>query len=344
MNKRVLVALSGGVDSSVCVHLLKEQGYDVGGVVLKMSPAHEETVAAAKDAAATLNIPLYVSDMTERFEREVVSYFAAEYKAGRTPNPCIRCNPTVKFRALLEAADEYGYEWIATGHYAGLTEKDGAVALKVADCRKRDQTYMLYGLKQDVLSRLLLPLASLEKSEVRAIAEAAGLAAAKKPDSQEICFIPDNNYAAFIEKRLGPSPKGEFISPWGTPCGVHQGIFRYTVGQRKKLGIALGEPVFVKTIDVENNKIYLARAGEDRITRVFVSNLTTTDDKPLPSRFRAGVKLRSAAEPVGAEILCDGERAEVILDESYRVVAAGQSAVFYDGDLVLGGGIIERGE
>ena len=341
MNKRVLVALSGGVDSSVCVHLLKEQGYDVGGVVLKMSPAHDETVAAAKDAAASFDIPLFVSDMTECFEATVVDYFMAEYKAGRTPNPCIRCNPTVKFRALLETADEKGYEKVATGHYAGLEEKDGVILLKRAACLKRDQSYMLYRLGQDVLSRLILPLAAMEKTEVRAIAERLGIAAAKKPDSQEICFIPDNDYAKYIEDRLGPSPKGEFIAPWGDVCGEHRGILHYTVGQRKKLGIALGEPVFIKTIDPEENRIYLARAGEDKIRTVFLSQLTAPDGKPLPKRFRAEVKLRSVAQPVPAEIFCEGDRAELRLDEPYRVVAKGQSAVFYNGDVVLGGGVIE---
>ena len=344
MSKRVLVALSGGVDSSVCVHLLKEQGYDVGGVVLKMSPAHDDTVAAAKDAAASFNIPLFVSDMTERFEAMVVDYFMAEYKAGRTPNPCVRCNPTVKFKALLETADQNGYDNVATGHYAGLERANDITLLKKAAFLKRDQSYMLYRLGQDVLSRLILPLASMEKTEVRAIAERLGIAAAKKPDSQEICFIPDNNYAKYIEERLGPSPKGEFIAPWGGVCGEHRGILHYTVGQRKKLGIALGEPVFIRKIDPAENRIYLARAGEDTIRTVFLSQLTAPDGKPFPPRFRAGVKLRSVAQPVSAEIICNGNSAEVRLDEPHRVVANGQSAVFYHGDIVLGGGIIENAE
>ena len=181
----------------------------------------------------------------------------------------------------------------------------------------------------------------MEKTEVRAIAERLGIAAAKKPDSQEICFIPDNDYAKYIEDRLGPSPKGEFIAPWGDVCGEHRGILHYTVGQRKKLGIALGEPVFIKTIDPEENRIYLARAGEDKIRTVFLSQLTAPDGKPLPKRFRAEVKLRSVAQPVPAEIFCEGDRAELRLDEPYRVVAKGQSAVFYNGDVVLGGGVIE---
>lgn len=346
MGKRVLMALSGGVDSSAGVYLLKQQGYEVGGVVLKMSPAHEETVAAAKEAAAALGVPLFVKDMTEAFEQTVVSYFMEEYKAGRTPNPCIRCNPTVKFRALLETADEQGYDWIATGHYAGLERKDGVTWLKRAECRRRDQSYMLYRLGQDVLSRLILPLAGLEKPQVRELARQAGLSCADKPDSQEICFIPDNDYAGFIERRLGPSPEGEFIAPRGGVCGKHRGILHYTVGQRKKLGIALGEPVFIREIDPQQNRIYLARAGEDTITKVTLADFAIPSEQPLPERFSARVKLRSAAEPVETQVVFDAETrsAELLLAEPYRVVAKGQSAVLYDGDTVLGGGIISGSE
>ena len=346
MGKRVLMALSGGVDSSAGVYLLKQQGYEVGGVVLKMSPAHEETVAAAKEAAAALGVPLFVKDMTEAFEQTVVSYFMEEYKAGRTPNPCIRCNPTVKFRALLETADEQGYDWIATGHYAGLERKDGVTWLKRAECRRRDQSYMLYRLGQDVLSRLILPLAGLEKPQVRELARQAGLSCADKPDSQEICFIPDNDYAGFIERRLGPSPEGEFIAPWGGVCGKHRGILHYTVGQRKKLGIALGEPVFIREIDPQQNRIYLARAGEDTITKVTLADFAIPSAQPLPERFSARVKLRSAAEPVETQVVFDAETrsAELLLAEPYRVVAKGQSAVLYDGDTVLGGSIISGSE
>ena len=344
MNRRVMVALSGGVDSSVCVHLLKEQGYDVSGVVLKMSHAQADTVAAAEDAAAALGIPLFVKDMEEAFERLVVDYFMAEYKAGRTPNPCIRCNPTVKFRALLETAEEQGCHWIATGHYAGLERRGGVTFLKKAGCLKRDQSYMLYRLGQDVLSRLILPLASMEKNEVRAAAERLGLSCANKPDSQEICFIPDNDYAGFIERRLGSSPAGDFISPDGVSCGRHRGILHYTVGQRKGLGIALGEPVFIREIDPADNCIYLARAGGDLISKVYLEDFTVPTGLPLPAHFTAGVKLRSVAQPVEAAVERKGEHATVTLKEPYRVVAKGQSAVLYDGDTVLGGGIIAGSE
>lgn len=341
MNKRVLVALSGGVDSSVCVHLLKEQGYEVGGVVLKMSPAHEDTVAAAEESAAAFGIPLIVRDMTEEFQKNVVDYFISEYCAAHTPNPCIRCNPTVKFAALAQTAEEQGYDQMATGHYAAVEKIGGYYQLKRAGCLKRDQSYMLYRLGQRELSKLIFPLNQMEKREVREIAARLGLACAQKPDSQEICFIPDNDYAGYIERVCGKMPQGEFIAPDGSVCGMHQGLLHYTVGQRKRLGIALGEPVFIKRMDAKENRIYLARAGEDVVTTVMVGDLTAVNGQPFPERFRCGVKLRSTAQPVPAEVVVSGGRAELFFDSAQRVVANGQSAVFYDGDLVLGGGIIQ---
>lgn len=341
MNKRVLVALSGGVDSSVCVHLLKEQGYEVGGVVLNMSPAHGSTVAAAEESAAAFGIPLIVKDMAGEFQKNVVDYFISEYRAARTPNPCIRCNPTVKFAALARAAADNGYDFMATGHYAAVEEKNGSYLLKRAGCLKRDQSYMLYRLGQKELSRLIFPLNRMEKDEVRAIASALGLSCASKPDSQEICFIPDNDYAGYIERACGKMPEGDFVAPDGSVCGKHKGILHYTVGQRKRLGIALGEPVFIRRIDAHTNRIYLARAGEDVVNTVVVGSLTAPDGKPFPERFSCGVKLRSTAQPVPAEVTVAGETAELSFAAPQRVVANGQSAVFYDGDVVLGGGIIQ---
>lgn len=235
--KKVLVALSGGVDSSVCVHLLKQAGYEVGAVVLKMSPAHEGTVEDARRSAEEQGIPLVVKDMSEPFQKEVVSYFVSEYQRGRTPNPCIVCNPLVKFKALIDTADEEGYDFVATGHYAKLIRKDSLTYLTKGDSLARDQSYMLYRLGQRELSRLLFPLAELPKDEVRKIAAQIGLSCAQKPDSQEICFIPDNDYARYIEEKYGTSGPGDFISGQeGVPCGRHKGIIHYTVGQRKRLG------------------------------------------------------------------------------------------------------------
>ena len=215
--KKVLVALSGGVDSTVCVHLLKEQGYTVAGLVLKMSPAHEDTVKAAQESADSLGIPLYVRDKTADFQQYVIDYFAEEYQNGRTPNPCIICNPTVKFKALADAADELGYDWIATGHYAKLEKQNGEVLLKKGNSAKRDQSYMLYRLNQRILSRLLLPLAELEKDEVRAIAAKLGVSAASKPDSQEISNAITENQCREIlyhpRESLAANTKESFIIP-----------------------------------------------------------------------------------------------------------------------------------
>lgn len=334
---RVLLAMSGGVDSSACAVLLREQGYDVTGLVLKMSPAHEQTVADAQAAADGAGIPLLVRDMTAAFEREVVSYFVDEYARGRTPNPCVLCNPKLKFKALLDAADEEGCAYLATGHYAGLRREGAHTLLTRGEDPARDQSYMLCRLGQDVLSRLIFPLAAMPKAEVRAVAARAGLSCASKPDSQEICFIPDNDYARFIENRLGKSAPGEFISPEGRPCGTHQGIIRYTVGQRKGLGIAAGRPLFVKAI-LPGGDVQLGEAGQEYSTRLTLTALATPDARPLPAGDYL-VKIRSAAAP--ALCVYDGDGG-VTFPEPVRAPAPGQSAVFYRDGMVYGGGVIDE--
>lgn len=342
--KRILVALSGGVDSSVCVHLLREQGHDVAGVVLKMSPAHEQTVKDAKEVADALGITLYVKDMCDLFDRQVVDYFVGEYQKGRTPNPCVVCNPTVKFKALIDAADQYGYDYVATGHYANLVPRGDKVLLARGNSKKRDQSYMLYRLGQRELTRLIFPLNQMEKDQVRAIAEKAGLPCAHKPDSQEICFIPGNDYAGYIESRAGASPTGEFISPEGTPCGSHKGIIHYTVGQRKHLGIALGKPVFIREIDPEENRIYLAYAGRDVFSQAAIRQVTYPDGEPRQQPFHALVKIRSMAALTPAEIIpLEGDRAKVVFDQPQRAVAKGQSIVCYaEDETVIGGGFVDE--
>lgn len=340
-NKRVLLAMSGGVDSSAAAVLLREQGYEVAGVVLKMSPAHGQTVEDAKTAASQLGIPLFVKNMTAEFDREVVSYFAAEYRKGRTPNPCVVCNPKLKFKALLDTANAEGYDWIATGHYAGLRRENGVTYLTKGENLERDQSYMLCRLGQDVLSRLMFPLSHLPKPQVREIAEKAGLSCAKKPDSQEICFIPDNDYARFIEERLGKSEPGEFISPEGLPCGIHQGIIHYTIGQRKGLGIALGRPVFVKSIDPATNRVYLADAADSFEEEVFLTDLSCTFPDSIHSGMEAEVKIRSRANPAKSTLTLENGLVRVRFAEPQRAPAPGQTGAIYQGDVVLGGGFIE---
>ncbi len=341
-NKRILVALSGGVDSSACVFLLQKAGYDVSAVVLDLSPPHAQTVEAARETAAALGIPLYVAKDYARFETNVIRPFADAYRAGKTPNPCVICNPTTKFALLLEKADELGIELVATGHYASVEKRNGRYLLKKAGCLERDQSYMLYRLSQQQLSRLILPLHSLPKSQVRAIAEEAGLSCASKPDSQEICFIPDNDYAAYVEALTGPMAEGDFISPEGQVCGRHKGLLHYTVGQRKGLGIALGRPVFVREIDPVDNVIRLAYAGGEYAKGVALSALNWIGMDGLSSPLRAGVKIRSMAKEADATItpLAEG-RVQVEFDTPQRAPAPGQSCVFYDGDYVIGGGFID---
>lgn len=342
--KKILVALSGGVDSSVCVHLLKEQGHDVAGVVLKVSPAHEQVVRDAQEVADQLGIHLYVKDMSESFQKYVVDYFIDEYQNGRTPNPCVVCNPLVKFKTLLETADEYGYDFVATGHYADLVSRDGKVLLARGENKKRDQSYMLYRLGQKELTRLIFPLNKMGKDEVRAIAEEVHLPSAKKPDSQEICFIPDNDYARFIEERKGKSPEGDFISPEGKVCGKHKGIIHYTVGQRKHLGIALGRPVFVKTIDPLENKVYLADADQGFYKAAMISRVNYPSGEERTEPFEAQVKIRSAAPLVNATVepLPAGQ-ARVVFETPQRAVAKGQSIVCYDAEeIVICGGFIDE--
>ena len=339
--KRVLLALSGGVDSSVCLHLLKEAGYDVSAVVLKMSPVHDKTVEEAKVAAKELGVPLIVKDMQKDFEEKVVSYFASEYQNGRTPNPCIVCNPLVKFKGLIDTADELGCDYVATGHYAKLVTKGDITYLCKGELSDRDQSYMLYRLSQKELSRLIFPLYNIPKGKVREIASQIGLSCAKQPDSQEICFIPDNDYAGYIERNFDVSKAGDFISPEGEICGKHKGIIHYTVGQRKRLGIALGRPVFVKSIDPKTNRIYLADEKDAYESEISVSGISMTYPNSIKDGAFLTVKIRSRADAVPCKVFFENDNLRVVFDTPQKAPAKGQSAVLYDGEIVLGGGFID---
>ena len=337
---KVLMGMSGGVDSSVAVRILQEQGFAVQGAVIRFSPAHDAAVAAARQAADALGIELHVIDASELFEQQVVMPFCESYCEGRTPNPCILCNPGVKFRLLADKADELGCPYIASGHYARVELcEDGLCRLCVPESAARDQTYMLYRLPQDLLRRLVLPLGEFEKDDVREIARDIGLSCADAPDSMEICFIPDGDYSGFIRAR-GLAPKeGRFIGPAGEDLGPHAGVDHYTVGQRKGLGLAAGRPLFVKAI-LPGGDVQLAESGEEYSTRLTLSGIITPDGKPLTGGdYR--VKIRSAAKAVPCQF--DGDRT-VIFPEPVRAPAPGQSAVFYRGGFVFGGGFIETAE
>ena len=341
---KILVGMSGGLDSTYAAVKLIKDGHEVEGAVVVMH-SHTE-VGSAKEAAQALGIPLHEIDAADRFER-VKDNFVSEYSNARTPNPCIVCNPWVKFRALSDYALANGFDMIATGHYARVVClcEDGEMRYALSKARdiRKDQTYMLHRLPQDILGMLVLPLGDELKDEVREKARAEGLRAAEKKESQEICFLPDGNYADYIEAKVGAFPEGDFVLEDGTVIGRHKGLIRYTVGQRKGLGVAYGERIFVSRIDAVGNRIVLSTEG--MLThRVSVSDIVFSGlaDPGTSYERRVSVKLRYLAGPVPATVRFIGEgRAELIMDSPERAVAPGQSAVMYDGDTVLCGGFID---
>lgn len=340
--KKVMLALSGGVDSSVCAHILKEQGYEVYAVVMQMSDAHGSTVEAAKIAASELNIPLTVLDLRSEFKAQIIDSFINDYKCARTPNPCVICNPQIKFKYLKQVADEQGCEFYATGHYALKGYENGRYFIKTAASIARDQSYMLYRLPQEILKGLLLPLGDFTKDEVRKKAEALSLNCKNAPDSQENCFIPDNDYAAYILAHSGGCKMGNFIAPDGKILGAHKGIIHYTVGQRKGLGISYSEPLFVNKIDAVSGDVYLTCAGGQMRDEIVVSNCVFSLYEAVCEPTEVTVKIRSAARPQEA-LLVPLEDGKMLLKFKSPASAPtpGQSAVFYIGDAVLGGGFIE---
>ena len=338
--KKALVALSGGVDSGVCVRLLQQQGYDVQALVISFSPAHAAAVSAAQKAAEELGVPLAVAHCEALFEKEVVEPFCLAYAGGQTPNPCVVCNPLVKFRVLAEEADRRGIHYIATGHYARVEKENNIYYVARARSTARDQSYMLYRLSQRILSRLLLPVGEHEKPAIRQMAEEQGLSCADKPDSQEICFIPDGDYAAFISGRGIPSLQGNFIAQNGESLGPHQGVLHYTVGQRRGLGLALGQPVFVKEI-LQSGDVQLGFAGEEFSAGVRLTGFVFAENAPPDEKTEYHVKIRSAAQPAPCRLhrQANGEYA-LLFSAPLRAPAPGQSAVLYCGEKVMGGGFI----
>ncbi len=341
--KKILLGMSGGIDSTYSVVELRRQGYEVYGAFLKMS--EDSDVASAQRAADALNVPLTVVDCTERFHEIVVGDFLKEYSAARTPNPCVICNRYVKIASLCETAKEMGIECVATGHYTdiGFDETTGRYYIKKARDARKDQSYVLWRLTQEQLAMLMFPLCDLDKSSIKEEAKALALPNADAPESQEICFIPSNDYVSYIEERLGKFPKGSFVDENGKKIGTHEGIIHYTIGQRKGLGLALGKPAFVTAIDPESNTVTVG--GEDK---VFTDRLVchTLNFMALPPRdyeeILAEGKIRYAARPERARVVIKGDRAEIFFERPVRAVTPGQSAVFYDGDKILFGGIIGR--
>ncbi len=356
--EKVLVGLSGGVDSAVCVKRLLEDGFEVLGLYLDMKlenheapvivedpEAENEDVKSAFQCAQKYGIRLYKFGCARAFDEIVKEDFVREYSKGRTPNPCVVCNRLLKFASLTKCADILGCRFIATGHYAkvGRFSDSGRYYVEMGIDAKKEQSYMLWNLTQEQLSRIIFPLGDTVKSDNFDTAKSDSLLAADRGESLDICFIDkDDNYADFIERRIGKFPEGDFISPEGKVCGKHKGIIRYTVGQRKGLGIALGEPIFVKKIDALENKIYLARSGEEYMDELSVSGLNFVGMKPTDDfDGEMFVKIRYAARPVPAYVSIKGNSCTVRFHESVRAVTPGQSAVFYVENRLMFGGFID---
>lgn len=351
--RKIMIGMSGGVDSSVAAMLLKDAGYQVAGVTMILKPDEiltpEEISNKYKesdDAAAVcqkLGIPHYVKDFSEDFKDIVIDYFLNEYFSGRTPNPCIVCNQNFKFGRMLDFAIEMGYDAIATGHYAKIERDDkGRYLLKKADNRK-DQSYFLYGFTQKQLARTVIPLNRMTKDEARALAEERGLPVAQKPDSQEICFIKNNNYISFIEKYAGrKAPEGCFVDESGSKLGTHSGIYKYTIGQRKGLGVTFGEPRYVTRINAEDNTVTLGREGSQYRDELTASGLNLISIESLDAPMEVTAKVRYQAKPAEALVTpLDNGRVHVKFKDPQRSVTPGQAVVFYDEDTVVGGAIIE---
>ncbi len=351
MSRRILVGMSGGVDSSMAVHLLKEQGYAVSGVTLRLCAApfvpNEKTKQAegdAADTAARLRIPHEVWDYRTYFCDTVIADFTAVYATGATPNPCIVCNRCVKFGKMLDDALAVGYDAIATGHYvrSEWDEQRGRWLLKKAADPSRDQSYVLYMLTQHQLAHTLFPLGDYYKSDLRRMAQEHGFVNAQRPDSQDICFVPDGNYLAFLQQKQGLScTPGHFVDEQGTVLGTHRGIAAYTIGQRKGLGIAFGEPRFVVAKNAKENTVTLGK-GEALFSKQLVAERANWIAVPaLTEPLRVTARTRYHQKEAAATVEPNGENVfRLVFDEPQRAVTPGQAVVLYQDDIVLGGGTI----
>lgn len=356
MTKKALIAMSGGVDSSVAAYITKNMGYDATGITLKLfdnediGEKQEKTCCSlddiddARNVCLNLGIPYYVYNFKDSFKENVIDRFIRAYENGTTPNPCIDCNRYIKFEKLMRRAEELDFDCVVTGHYS-IIEFDAAsvryLLKKSADASK-DQSYVLYSLTQKQLSKTLFPLGSMTKAEVRQIAEKLGLINAHKHDSQDICFVPDGDYAKFIEQYTGKTyPCGDFVDTNGKILGEHKGIIRYTIGQRKGLGLALPQPMYVKEKDLQNNKVILCDNHELFSKELYAANINLIPYKKLDKAIKLKARVRYSQPEKDAIVeQIDENTLHIVFDEPQRAISKGQAVVLYDGEYVVGGGTI----
>lgn len=356
MAEKVVLGMSGGVDSSVAAYLLKEKGYDVIGVTMQVWPSDEvyeeleggccslSSVEDARRVAYKLDIPFYVMNFKDIFKKNVIDYFIDEYMEGRTPNPCIACNKYIKFESFLQKAMALGASYVATGHYAKIEKENDRYIIRCAVDDKKDQTYVLYNLTQFQLSHTLMPCGDYRKDKIREIAKEIGLNVHNKKDSEEICFIPDNDHGAYIKRQVPDKVRsGNFVDKHGNILGRHKGIVYYTIGQRKGLGLSLGAPVFVTDINPLRNEVVLGSEEDIFKTELIAKDLNFIPFDSLKGPLQVEGKIRYSAKRSRALItpIEDG-RIKVIFEQKQRAITKGQSVVFYMGDLLVGGGIIDE--
>ena len=356
MSKKALVAMSGGVDSSVALYLTQMAGYECIGVTMKLYDGKNECVNKksccslsdvedARSVAAKFDVPFYVFDYREEFRNQVMNKFIQEYKDGNTPNPCIDCNHYMKFQHLYQHARQLGCDVIVTGHYARAIyrEENGEYELHHGIDGNKDQSYVLFSLNQEQLKHTYFPLGDYTKEEIRSMADDLGLVNAHKPDSQDICFIEGGNYADFLEENGMTSIEGDFVNEEGEVLGKHLGYFHYTIGQRKGLGIAGANPYYVKRIEPESNRVIVGSKEELQVRRLLVDNLFWTSESARANEFYCNVRCRYHQALVNARVIVeDGGKCNVYLEEEVYGIAPGQAVVFYQGSRILGGGTIQK--
>ena len=353
-NKTALIAMSGGVDSSVAAYLMVSHGYECMGTTMRLyrnediglSNFHtccsQRDIDDAADIAFQLDIPYEVLDFTFDFKEQIIEKFIRTYEAGGTPNPCIDCNRYMKFNKLLDFAKEHGMYYVVTGHYARIEEKNGRFLLKKAIDLSKDQSYVLYSMTQEQLKHTLFPMGELHKTEARQLAEEQGFINYNKPDSQDICFVPDGDYVKFMEQYTGKHyPDGDFLDADGQTVGTHHGAVRYTLGQRKGLGLSMGEPVYVYDKDMQENTVSVGKEHLLFHDTLFADDMNwiAFDELTEPMHVKAKIRYRQQEQPATVYPEENG-KIRLVFDEPQRAATIGQAVVLYDGDIVVGGGTI----